>query len=76
MRYNQTINMLQIMTNALHMLLQSWGAVQHIVRLYNLAKDNICLVNPANLESDQRVTQVLSRYNYPIPSEWKAQAGL
>ena len=76
MRYNQTLNMLQIMTNALHLLLQSWGAVQHNARLYNLAQDNIRLVNPANLESVQRVAQVLSRYNHPIPSEWKVQAGI
>ena len=76
MRYNQTLNMLQIMTNALHVLLQSWGAVQHTARLYNLAQDNIRLVNPANLEIVRRAAQVLSRYNRPIPSEWKVQAGI
>ena len=33
--------MIQIMTKALYMLLQSWGRVQYAIRFYNLAQDNV-----------------------------------
>ena len=38
MRYDQTLTVLISMINALHALLQSWGAVQHTVRLYNFVQ--------------------------------------
>ena len=53
--------MIQIMKNALSVLLHSWGAVQHAVIFNNLAQDNIHLVNAAQVEIDQRITKVLRR---------------
>ena len=49
MTYKQTLNMIQIMKNALSVLLHSWGAVQHAVIFNNLAQDNIHLVNAAQV---------------------------
>ena len=39
MWYNLTTNVLQIIIKESQALLQSWGAVQHSPRLYNLARD-------------------------------------
>ena len=38
--------------------------------LYNLYQDYVSLVNPTHMESDQRVTQVLSWYIWPIHLKW------
>ena len=40
------LNILKSTTKALYTLLQSWGAVQYAVRLYNVPWDNIGMVNP------------------------------
>ena len=39
MRYNPTINMLRSMTKVSHALLQSWGSVKNVTRLYKPARD-------------------------------------
>ena len=59
MRYNKTLNIPQIMMNASHALLRLWGAVQHAVRLYNLARYIASTVNPIYVESYWRFMPVL-----------------
>ena len=66
--------MLQITKNASQSLLQSWVAVQHVVRLYNLSQYNVSWVNPAHVESAQICMQVMRHYIIPIPWECKFQA--
>ena len=57
------INMLRIMTNASHALLQTWGTVQLYAKLYNLTHDNISPVNLTHTEISYRITQELSHHN-------------
>ena len=49
MGYNQMLDILQMMKISSQALLQSWGELQHAVRLYSLAQDNVSLVNPIHL---------------------------
>ena len=75
-RYNRMINMIKIRKNSLHTLRQSWGSLQHTIRLYILTQENVSMLNPARMEIALRVTQVLSHYNWKIPRQWKVQAWL
>ena len=49
-RYNKTLNMLQIKMIVLYVLLKSWGVVQHNGRLYNLVQYNLSPVKPAHVK--------------------------
>ena len=66
MRYNQTLDMIQIMMSSFHVLLQSCREVQRLVKLCNLVQENLSMLNHVHMERDQRVTQVLSNYIIPI----------
>ena len=53
------INMIQIMMNASHVLLKSWGEAQYGIRLYNLAQDNISPVKPIHFSEGYESTKLL-----------------
>ena len=74
--YKHMVNIIQIMTNLSHVLLQSLGSVQHTIRLYNLVCYNVIPLNPAHVEIFCWVTQLLIHYIFPITLEWKVQSGI
>ena len=55
--------MLQSIKSDLYTLLHSWGAVQNDVRLYNLAQNNVSMVNPVQFPEGYASTNMSYQAN-------------